>query len=99
MIEFIIKYWLQILFGLIIIVIGAMYKRITIYKNKLGSTEKGVKMLLKSKIIENHNRIIKKENINEICEEYKNLNGNGVIKDLIDKLEDLEIKSCRVVSE
>ncbi len=103
MIKFILEYWLQILFSIIIAVIMFMYRKIISYKNKIESTENGVKVLLKAKIIEHYNRVIdngyltlhEKQAMLEMYEEYKKLGGNGIIKDLMKELNEVEIKSYK----
>lgn len=108
MIDFIVKYWLQFVFGIIATIIATMFKRIESYKKKLDSTQSGVKALLKTRIIENYTRIIErgfitleeKESINDMYNEYKNLGGNGVVSDVINELSGLEIKTaCKVVNK
>lgn len=101
MVEFILKYWLQILFSIIIALITFMYKKIMSYRTKIDYTENGVKVLLKAKIIDHYNRVMEngyitlheKETIFDMYKEYKNLGGNGVIEDLIDDLNILELRT------
>lgn len=60
MLNFILEYWIEILFGLIISFIGYFFKQIVNYKNKLDDTNKGIVVMLKIKIIEKYDEFIKK---------------------------------------
>lgn len=99
MIDFIIEYWLQFIFGIIITLIISMYKRINKHYKTIKTIKDGLKTLLKSKIISEYNRISKnnyisvfeKEIINELYTEYTLLGGNGVIKDIVLKINNLKI--------
>ena len=59
--------------------------------------ELGTQALLRAQIIHIYNKYIEKgyvpiyerENVNELYEQYKNLGGNGTIKTLMQKLDDL----------
>lgn len=99
--DFIINYWIECLFGLLISLITYFVKKLNDYKKILSSTTKGVEVLLKSKIIENYNlykargkiSIYEKEIINELYHEYQNLGGNGVIDSLKKDLDKLPLFS------
>lgn len=99
MISFIIEYWLQFIFGIIISLIITIYKRINKHYLKINTIQDALKTLLKSRIISEYDRIIKnkcisifdKEIINDLYNEYTKLGGNGVIKDIIKKLNNLPI--------
>lgn len=99
MISFIIEYWLQFIFGIIISLIVTIYKRINKHYEKINTIQDSLKTLLKSRIISEFERIIKnncitifdKEIINDLYNEYTKLGGNGVIKDIVEKLNNLPI--------
>lgn len=99
--EFIVRYWIEFLFGILISLVTLFMKKLSDYKKVLASTTKGVEVLLKSKIIENYNiyksrgkiSIYEKEIMNELYIEYHNLGGNGVIESLKKDLEKLPLSS------
>ncbi len=100
MLEFIIRYWIQILFGLIITLFSYFIKVISNYKKTLDATNKGVIVILKTKIIENYNNLIGKETItiyerqtiSELYNVYEKLECCDVIKDLMEKINSIPIK-------
>ena len=100
MIEFIVKYWIEIFFGLITSFILFLYRRIGIYFKIMNATKNGVKILLKNEIIKEYKTFSKNNCINfyekniilELHKEYKNLGGNGMIEDIINDINDLPLK-------
>lgn len=98
--DFIINYWIEVTFSTIIFLIGYLYKKIIEYKKLMNATKNGVQALLKAKIIEKYNdyniigkmTIYDKETVNLLYNEYKNLNGNGVIDKLFDELQKIPLK-------
>lgn len=99
--NFIITYWVEVLFGILISVVTYILRKIVEYKKILSSTTKGVKVLLKTKIIEHYNlyrsrgqiTIYEKQLINDLYDEYKNLGGNGIISSLKQDIDDLPLSS------
>lgn len=104
MLEFIIEYWLEIAFGVVVSAVSFMikslysnYKKIT---SKQKAIEKGVQALLRNELIRRYREyeekgaitIIDKENIEHMYNEYKNLGGNGTVAKMYDDLMNLEIK-------
>lgn len=93
MIEFIIKYWIEIGFtgvcSLFVFVVKKLYK-------KQKAVENGVQALLRNELIRRYREyetkgeltIIDKENLEAMFKEYQNLGGNGTVaqmyKDLIE---------------
>lgn len=67
-------------------------------KNK--ALENAVQSLLRDRLIEKYRifkkqgymTILDKENLNHLFEEYKNLGGNGTVKQLLEDMSDIEIK-------
>ena len=103
MLEFIMKYWIEFSFGLVISFITFLCKRINYYYKVMNSTKNGAKVLLKGEIIRRYNEYKKigclslfdKETITELYEEYKNLGGNGIIEDMIDDISEIPLtKGC-----
>jgi hypothetical protein len=96
MIEFIVNYWLATFFGILISLIVYFYK-------KLKATIRGVRALIKSKLLDNYRiyldkgniSLYEKENIEDLYKEYKLLGGNGIIDDLIEEIYKLPIKDYK----
>lgn len=99
MLEFILKYWIEVGFGLIVGLTAFLYRKISHYYEMMNWTKNGVKVLLKDEIIRRYNEIKKegslslfeKEAIIDLYQEYKNLGGNGMIEDVIDDISEIPI--------
>ena len=104
MIDFIFQYWLEVLFSALIALIGFGYK---LLKNRQDQQEKknkaienGVQALLRNELIRRYREyetkgeisIIDKENIEHLFNEYKNLGGNGTVKQMYEEMLELPIK-------
>ena len=99
--NYITKYWLEWTCGLIGTATLGLFSRFIIKFKKMQSrqaaTELGVQALLRAEIIHIYNKymdrgempIYERENVAELFKQYTNLGGNGVIKELIEKLNDL----------
>lgn len=107
MLEWISRYWLEVLFGLIVAAVGAgyrhTYKRLQEQKKEQEAFRNGMKALLRDRIIESYNRCLEKgycaiyslENIHALYKEYKALGGNGAIAELVEKAEALPTNKPR----
>lgn len=106
MLEFVGNYWLTFLFGIITTIIGIGYKKL---KNKIVkqhceniSIKNGVQALLRDRILQSYDKymelqyypITARENMDHMSEEYFNLGGNGMVKDLLEKLNELPTKKA-----
>ena len=99
MLEFVIKYWLEIAFSCIVGVISFVFKKVyTNHKNKMENlsvrqkaVEQGVQALLRNELIRRYREyeikgemtILDRDNITAMFEEYKNLGGNGTVKSIV----------------
>ena len=100
MLEFIIKYWLQCLFGLICGAMGYILKKIFGLYKRQKAVEKGVQDLLRNELIRRYREyeikkeisILDKENIEHMFTEYKNLGGNGTVEKMYEDLLELPTK-------
>lgn len=94
MIDFIIKYWVEFLFGLIGSALFAMGKMIHDQREKYQCIGDGVEALLRNEIIESFNKysdkgycpIFAKENVTRMYTAYHALGGNDVATELKDKI-------------
>lgn len=93
--DFITKYWLQVLFGLITTAMGFVLKRLNVKINQQESIKLGVQALLRDRIIEKYDKAIDdgycpihiRESLIEMAKQYHNLGGNGVVSTLIEKIQ------------
>ena len=100
MLNFIVNYWIQVLFGLLISFFSYYIKLLKNYKKTLDATNEGVVVILKCKIIEAYNKfqekssitIYEKENILDLYKVYQKLECCDVINDLIKKIDSIPIK-------
>ncbi|MEG0798991.1 MAG: hypothetical protein RR228_04150 [Bacilli bacterium] len=101
MTDFIIKYWIQILFGLLISFLSFIFTKIEKYKHKVDDMKIGIQVILKTKIIEMYDKLIKKECINiyekeifmDLYNSYKSLEGNSFVKTLVKEINLLPVQS------
>lgn len=90
MIDFIVKYWIEFLFGLIISGMGVMAKLMYNQHLKNKAIDKGVEALLRNGIVQTYNSpIYARENATRMYEPYHILGGNDVATDLIEDLKGL----------
>jgi hypothetical protein len=90
MIEFIVKYWIELLFT--ILTSGTVY----VFRQYLG-LKNGMQALLRSEIVRIYDIQMKlgycpsymKENIKDMYESYHMLKGNGLVTAMVNKLYDL----------
>lgn len=97
MVEFIIKYWIEFLFGLIISGMGVIAKILYEQHLKNKAIAEGVQALLRNGIVETYNKwsekeycpIYARENAVRMYVPYHALGGNDVATDLIEDLKNL----------
>ena len=63
MINFIITYWLEVIFGIILSLITVLWQNIKTYHKKMESIKSGVKILLKNEITNYYDEAILKNSI------------------------------------
>lgn len=105
--EFIIKYWLQWGFGLIVAGLGAGYKilakRIQKQMHNQKALHDGTQALLRNEIIKEYDKYIDRgyipiyalENVSAMYVAYHDLGGNGTITKIVEELNDLPAKEKR----
>lgn len=99
--EWILKYWIEVLFGLVISGAAAGYKRLSCkvsdkFKEQ-DAIKLGIQALLRDRIIQSYNHYQEKEhcpiyaleNVEALYVQYHALGGNGTVTKLMDKLRDL----------
>ena len=104
MLEFIAKYWIEVVFSAILGLVGfgfkALKKRQDEQDKKNKAIKNGVQALLRNELIRRYREyeskgeisIIDKENVEHMFEEYKNLGGNGTGAKMYEDLLELPTK-------
>lgn len=101
MIEFITKYWIEVVFGVILTGLGTAFsflsKRVSKRIEEQDAIKLGIQALLRDRIIQAYNHYMDKgfcpiyarDNILKLYEQYHNLGGNGTVTGLMDSLMEL----------
>lgn len=100
MLSFIIKYWLEILFSLVVAVFSYLYRKIFKYIKKIDILEKQACLNLKIHIVEKYEIIKKKEYITMDEKEellilyniYKKLECSNIVEEMIKELNNMPLK-------
>lgn len=99
--DWLIKYWLQVIFGAILTGIAGSLKIMSAkLKRKISEQEAiklGIQALLRDRLIQSYNHYLEKgfcpiyalENINALYTQYHALGGNGTITEIVEKLKAL----------
>lgn len=90
MLDFIKKYWLEALFGIVCTQCAALFSRLKKRRREQECLRSAICALLRDRIIAVYNRysekeffpIHERENLAHLTSEYYALGGNGIIKDL-----------------
>ena len=102
--EFIIKYWIEVLFSMIIGLLGYCTRNISrLLKSEMAdqkSIRLGVQAMLRDRLIQSYNFHMKigfceihdRDNVINMYEQYHNLGANGVVDKLKDEILDLPTK-------
>ncbi len=97
MLDWIVKYWVQALFGVVCSLLGGMWTALTIWHKKQRALENGVQALLRAQIIETCQHYLDAgdipvyglENIDSMYAAYHALGGNGAVTKLVEEAQDL----------
>lgn len=95
--EFIVQYWLQIVFGLVIAGFGGLTRKVQKQVEDQRSLRDGTQALLRNEIIHAYDKytaqewipIYGRENISAMYKSYHALGGNGTITDIMDEIKAL----------
>ena len=95
--EWIVKYWVEWIFGILIALLGVLWKhlssKVKAEQKKNEAVELGVQALLRAQMVNDYNRysekgfapIYARENFENCYKQYKGLGGNGVMTDIHNK--------------
>lgn len=99
--DWIIKYWIEWIFGIVAAILLALFrglsKRVKDTQKKDNAIELGVQALLRAQMITDYNHYAEKgfapiyarENFENCYKQYHNLGGNGVMADINEKFKAL----------
>ena len=102
--EFIIEYWLEVIFTTVLSFVGWSYrklkKRQEQQERKNKAIENGVQALLRNELIKNYREyklkgeitLLDKENMEHMFTEYFNLGGNGMMEEVHKEFLEIPIK-------
>ena len=102
--EFVLKYWIEFIFTGLVGLIGFCYKKIRTkqeeQEKKNKAIERGVQALLRNELIRRFREykekgemsMLDKENMEHMFEEYFNLGGNGLMKEVHTEFLEIPIK-------
>lgn len=104
LLEFIVKYWLEALFGAVLAALGIGYKnlasRLKAEKVKNQAIEDGLRDLLRIQILDNYERCVaagntisvsRKDAIDSAYQSYHALGGNGTITHVHEEIMNMKI--------
>ena len=95
--DFIVKYWLEVIFGGIVAALSVGYKKLSARQKRQGLIENAMQALLRDRIIETYTHYREKskcpiyalENVHALYDNYHALGGNGTVTKLVEELEDM----------
>ncbi|HYF75166.1 MAG TPA: hypothetical protein VD757_01155 [Candidatus Nitrosocosmicus sp.] len=103
--EWILQYWIQWVFALIIGGLTTGYKRLANKLKEQDAIKLGIQALLRDRIIQSYNHYQEKgycpiyalENVTALYNQYHALGGNGTVTELVERLKDMpsELKKAR----
>lgn len=94
--EFVINNWTAWLFALLGALVGRLYTKVIDMRKRTTAIEDGIRALLRNDIIKTYNKcqekgfcpIYEMENIEEMYKQYHELDGNGTITELVERIRD-----------
>lgn len=101
--DWIIKYWIEVLFSLIIAGLGAVYKKLISKSREQDAIKLGIQALLRDRIIQSYNHYQDKghcpiyalDNVTALYKQYHALGGNGTVTELVERLKDMPSEQRR----
>jgi hypothetical protein len=95
--EWILRYWIEVLFGLISTGLFAGYRRLSSKVKEQDAIKLGIQALLRDRIIQSYNHYQEKgfcpiyalENVTALYTQYHALGGNGMVTELVERLKNM----------
>ena len=99
MIQWMVRYWLEILFGALVALFTFLYRRLANRIKKQDTVSLGVQALLRDRIIQAYNQcsdkgsctIYELESVEALYIRYRALGGNGTVSQLVERLHELPV--------
>lgn len=100
MLDFIIKYWVHFLFGLLVTLCGTMYRKLLIKLKEQAAMKAGIQAIMQDRLYQGCTHFLDQgfidldslRNLEELYESYHQLGGNGLGEVLYGKIKALTIK-------
>ena len=97
MIEWMVKYWLEVIFSFAVTLLGIGYRQLARKMKEQDAIRNGMQAILRDRIIQAYNHYLEKgfcpiyarQNIQSMYRSYTELEGNGIIPGLIEKLDEM----------
>lgn len=97
MVEWVLKYWLEVGFGLILAMVALIWRTVRRRMKEQDSIRHGLQALLRNEIIDKYNHYMEKgycpiyamDNLESMYREYVALDGNGTVPHLMEELKEL----------
>ena len=97
MIEFITRYWLEVIFSVVLAGFGVAYRVLAKRVKEQDAIKQGIVALLRDRIIQAYNHYMDKgycpiyaqDNLHMLFEQYHSLGGNGTVTNLVLELKKL----------
>lgn len=94
MAEFVVRYFVEFLCGIVVVILSYFMKRILVKIKRLELVENGMQSLLRDRIIQAYNKNVDRgycpiydlDNIEKMYMDYHALGGNGTITELMNKV-------------
>lgn len=99
--DFIARYWLEVLFGLIVtaltFLVRRLFRHVSRNRQETSLVREGIKCMLRDRIIQNYEQYINleycplnvRENLEDMHSAYKALGGNGAVGHIMEELNTL----------
>lgn len=97
LIQWVIKYLLEIIFGSVLFGFGVGFKKLTKKVKEQDAIKLGIQALLRDRIIQSYNHyqekcfcpIYARDNVRALYTQYHALGGNGTVTELVEKLSEM----------
>jgi hypothetical protein len=95
--EWILRYWIEVIFGLTSAGLIAAYKKLSRKVKEQDAIKLGIQALLRDRIIQSYNHYQDKgccpiyalDNVTALYIQYHALGGNGTVTELVERLKDM----------
>lgn len=97
MLEWVLKYWLEAVFGVVTAMLAWGYRRLERKLKEQDAIKYGIQALLRDRIIQTYNHYMDKghcpiyamDNVEAMYKQYSALDGNGTVTELVERLREM----------